>query len=141
MGCNTDPLEIWEKIRHAIKNVMGQARLGPERITARWNCKSERDRSCLGKEDSQTNIQRNQYGRTREQALDVPRFSKMRRQSSSYFPRLAWYRSTYFSATKIEWILDHVQGARRKAERGELVFGNIDTWIICQPDRRQNRRK
>ena len=36
----------------------------------------------------------------------------------------------YFSATKIRWILDHVPGARAKAERGELLFGNIDTWLI-----------
>jgi glycerol kinase len=36
----------------------------------------------------------------------------------------------YFSATKIKWILDHVEGAREKAEAGELLFGNIDTWLI-----------
>lgn len=36
----------------------------------------------------------------------------------------------YFSATKIKWILDNVEGAREKAERGELLFGNIDTWLI-----------
>ncbi|MGY0374249.1 glycerol kinase GlpK [Clostridium sp. JNZ J1-5] len=36
----------------------------------------------------------------------------------------------YFSATKVKWILDNVEGAREKAERGELLFGNIDTWLI-----------
>ncbi|MGB7603926.1 MAG: glycerol kinase GlpK [Lutisporaceae bacterium] len=36
----------------------------------------------------------------------------------------------YFSATKIRWILDNVEGARQKAEAGELLFGNIDTWLI-----------
>jgi glycerol kinase len=36
----------------------------------------------------------------------------------------------YFSATKIKWILDNVEGARQKAEAGELLFGNIDTWLI-----------
>lgn len=36
----------------------------------------------------------------------------------------------YFSATKIHWILENVPGAREKAERGELLFGNIDTWLI-----------
>ena len=36
----------------------------------------------------------------------------------------------YFSATKIRWILDNVPGAREKAERGDLLFGNIDTWLI-----------
>lgn len=37
---------------------------------------------------------------------------------------------SYFSATKIRWILDQVDGAQDRAERGELVFGTIDTWLI-----------
>lgn len=36
----------------------------------------------------------------------------------------------YFSGTKVKWILDHVAGAREKAERGDLLFGTIDTWLI-----------
>ncbi|MGZ4977090.1 MAG: FGGY family carbohydrate kinase [Methylobacter sp.] len=36
----------------------------------------------------------------------------------------------YFSATKIGWLLDHVEGARAKAERGELAFGTIDSWLV-----------
>lgn len=36
----------------------------------------------------------------------------------------------YFSASKIKWILDNVEGARKKAEKGEILFGNIDTWLI-----------
>ena len=35
----------------------------------------------------------------------------------------------YFSATKIKWILDNVEGAREKADRGELLFGTVDTWL------------
>ena len=38
--------------------------------------------------------------------------------------------ATYFSGPKIKWILDHVPGAQKKAENGELLFGNIDTWFI-----------
>lgn len=36
----------------------------------------------------------------------------------------------YFSGTKVKWILDHVEGAREKAEAGELLFGTIDSWLI-----------
>lgn len=36
----------------------------------------------------------------------------------------------YFSATKIKWILDHVKGAREKAEAGKLMFGTVDSWLI-----------
>jgi glycerol kinase len=35
----------------------------------------------------------------------------------------------YFSATKVRWILDHVPGAQERAEKGELLFGTIDTWL------------
>jgi len=36
----------------------------------------------------------------------------------------------YFSGTKVKWILDNVQGARERARKGELLFGNVDTWLI-----------
>lgn len=36
----------------------------------------------------------------------------------------------YFSATKIKWILDHVEGAREKSEKGEVCFGTVDSWLI-----------
>ena len=36
----------------------------------------------------------------------------------------------YFSASKIRWILDHVEGAQARAEKGELLFGTMDTWLL-----------
>jgi glycerol kinase len=38
----------------------------------------------------------------------------------------------YFSGTKLRWLLDHVPGARRRATRGELAFGTVDTWLLWQ---------
>ena len=38
----------------------------------------------------------------------------------------------YFSATKLKWLLDHVPGARARAERGELAFGTVDSWLVFQ---------
>ena len=38
--------------------------------------------------------------------------------------------ATYFSGMKVKWILDNVPGVREKAEKGEVLFGNIDTWVI-----------
>lgn len=43
----------------------------------------------------------------------------------------------YFSATKIAWILDHVPGAREQAERGDLLFGTVDTWLVWNLTRGQ----
>lgn len=36
----------------------------------------------------------------------------------------------YFAGTKVKWILDHVEGAREKAENGDLLFGTIDSWLV-----------
>ncbi len=38
----------------------------------------------------------------------------------------------YFSATKVKWILDNVKSARERAEKGELIFGTVDTWLVWQ---------
>ena len=51
-------------------------------------------------------------------------YSDMIRNKTGLIP------DSYFSGTKIKWILDHVEGARARAERGELLFGTIDTWLI-----------
>ena len=45
----------------------------------------------------------------------------------------------YFSATKIKWILDNVSGARKKAEKGELLFGTVDTYLMWNLSSRENR--
>ena len=51
-------------------------------------------------------------------------YSDLIRQKTGLIP------DAYFSGSKIHWILDHVEGARERAERGELLFGTIDTWLI-----------
>jgi len=45
-------------------------------------------------------------------------------------PKTGLPLATYFSGTKVKWILDNVDGARKKADAGDLLFGNIDTWVI-----------
>src|SRR5215207_7003568 len=47
-----------------------------------------------------------------------------------YKDRVGLPLATYFSGPKIKWILDNVEGARERAERGDLLFGNTDTWVI-----------
>lgn len=50
---------------------------------------------------------------------------------SDHIRRITGLRiDAYFSATKIRWILDNVEGARELADRGELLFGTVDTWLI-----------
>ncbi len=50
---------------------------------------------------------------------------------SDYIKKATGLRiDAYFSGTKLKWILDNVEGAREKAERGELLFGTVDTWLL-----------
>jgi len=55
---------------------------------------------------------------------------KKRGLSESFKAKTGLLIDAYFSATKLRWILDHVEGAREKAERGDLLFGTIETWLI-----------
>ena len=48
----------------------------------------------------------------------------------SYRKKTGLVIDAYFSGTKLKWILDHVEGARERAERGELLFGTVETWLI-----------
>lgn len=60
----------------------------------------------------------------RTKALETDGYGKMIHEKTGLLP------DPYFSATKIEWILDHVEGARERAEAGELCFGTVDTWLL-----------
>ncbi len=50
--------------------------------------------------------------------------------AQSYREKTGLVIDAYFSATKVKWILDHVEGARERAENGELLFGTVETWLI-----------
>ena len=58
------------------------------------------------------------------QELKKSGFDKVIRNKTGLIP------DAYFSGTKIKWILDHVEGARKEAEAGNLLFGTVDTWLI-----------
>lgn len=57
-------------------------------------------------------------------ALNEAGYGEMIREKTGLVP------DAYFSASKIKWILDHVEGARERAKQGELLFGTVDTWLI-----------
>lgn len=67
-----------------------------------------------------------QCHRTADQIEQIKKqgFDTIIRQKTGLIP------DAYFSATKIVWILDHIEGARQRAEAGELAFGTVDTWLI-----------
>jgi len=61
-----------------------------------------------------------------------PRCAELREQGhgATILRKTGLVVDAYFSGTKLQWILDHVAGAREQAERGELAFGTIDSWLI-----------
>ena len=67
-----------------------------------------------------------QCRRTAEQidALNEEGYGEIIRKKTGLIP------DAYFSATKIAWVLDHVENARKRAEAGELLFGTVDSWLI-----------
>ena len=69
-----------------------------------------------------------------DELLKTPGMADYIRENTGLVP------DAYFSATKIKWILDHVPGAREKAEAGELLFGTVDTWLVWKLTRRQGAR-
>lgn len=64
------------------------------------------------------------------QTQDIVKDLKARGLEETFQQKTGLRLDAYFSATKIKWILDNVDGAREKAENGELLFGTIDSWIV-----------
>lgn len=64
------------------------------------------------------------------QTQDIVTALKEQGHESVFQQKTGLRMDPYFSATKIKWILDNVEGARAKAEQGDLLFGTIDSWIV-----------
>ncbi len=64
------------------------------------------------------------------QTMDICNELKAKGLEDTFRKKTGLVVDAYFSGTKVKWILDNVEGARAKAENGELLFGTIDTWLI-----------
>ncbi len=125
-----DPLEIWDRTQQVVKNTLASAHISPEDIaaigitnqretTVVWNRKTGKPvYNAIVWQDTRTAQICNELAEAGHGDL--------------FFKTTGLPLATYFSGPKIRWILDHVDGARAQAEAGELLFGNIDTWLIWQ---------
>ncbi|HZU15777.1 MAG TPA: glycerol kinase GlpK [Candidatus Dormibacteraeota bacterium] len=123
-----DPLEIWQKTCEVTGAAMAQAGLAASDLAA-IGITNQRETALVWDRRTGEPVYNAivwQDTRTREicQALIDEGFEEVVRQ------RAGLVVATYFSGPKVQWILDHVEGARARAERGELLFGNVDTWLI-----------
>lgn len=123
-----DPLEIWERTQRVIRGALEKAGAEPSDIAA-VGVTNQRETTVVWEKETGRPIYNAivwQDTRTDEICNELAKAGGQDRLRAKTGLPLA----TYFSGPKIKWILDHVEGARRQAENGELLFGNIDTWII-----------
>lgn len=123
-----DPLEIWSSQLSVAVEAMGKIGVDASQI-ATIGITNQRETTIVW--DKQTgkpvyNAIVWQCRRTADMINDLTGkgFDKVIKEKTGLIP------DAYFSGTKIKWILDHVEGARKRAEAGELLFGTVDTWLI-----------
>ncbi len=123
-----DPMEIWNTQKDVLLKAVKETGINPSEITG-LGISNQRETTVVW--DRQTgkpiyNAIVWQDRRTADfcQSISNPENEAMIRSKTGLLI------DAYFSATKIAWILDHVEGARTKAAAGQLAFGTIDTWII-----------
>ena len=118
-----DPLEIWANTRRAVSTAMVDIDVSPDRITA-LGVTNQRETAVVWDKATGRPIHNAivwQDTRTADIAGDDPR---------RWLDRTGLLANSYPAGPKIAWILDHVDGARERAEAGELLAGTIDTWLL-----------
>ncbi len=123
-----DPTEIWERTQQVIRAALEKNGIDPKEIAA-IGVTNQRETTVVW--DRKTgrpyyNAIVWQCTRTKDICEDLARDGGQDR----FRPRTGLPLATYFSGPKIKWILDNVPGVRAAAEKGEALFGNIDTWEI-----------
>jgi len=123
-----DPLEIWERTQQVIKAGLEKAKIDPKDIAA-IGVTNQRETTIIW--DKKTgkpyyNAIVWQCTRTKDICEELAKEGGQDR----FRPKTGLPIATYFSGPKIKWILDNVPGVREAAEKGEALFGNIDTWEI-----------
>ncbi|MCA3181112.1 MAG: glycerol kinase GlpK [Burkholderiales bacterium] len=122
-----DATEIWATQRATISEVLASAGVGIECVHA-IGITNQRETTLVWDRSSGEPIAPAIVWQDRRTA---PRCAQLKAEGREAFvrERTGLVLDPYFSGTKIGWLLDHVPGARARAERGELAFGTIDTWL------------
>jgi glycerol kinase len=123
-----DPMEIWGSQSGVVNGILATTGISPDEIAA-IGITNQRETTVVW--DRQTgkpvyNAIVWQCRRTAEICDEL----KTRGLENYIKENTGLVLDAYFSGTKVKWILDNVEGARQKALNGELLFGNVDTWLI-----------
>ncbi|MCM1063044.1 MAG: glycerol kinase GlpK [Eubacterium sp.] len=123
-----NPMEIWSSQLAVATEAMAMLGAGAEQISA-IGITNQRETTILWDEKTGEPIYNAivwQCRRTADMidALKEDGFDQVIREKTGLIP------DAYFSASKIAWILEHVPGARERAEKGDILFGTVDSWLI-----------
>jgi glycerol kinase len=123
-----DPMEIWTRTKEVITGALKKANVSPSDIAA-VGVTNQRETTVIWEKATGKPVYNAivwQDTRTDKICNDLAKDGGQDR----FRPKVGLPLATYFSGPKIKWVLDNVPGVREKAERGEVLFGNIDTWVI-----------
>jgi len=123
-----NPREIWERTREVIGATLAKAQISSRDIAA-IGITNQRETTLVWDKQSGEPI----YNAIVWQDTRTDRICRQFEEdgyAKEIYHKTGLPLATYFSGPKIRWLLDNVEGARAKAEAGDLLFGNIDTWLI-----------
>ncbi|KAA0260378.1 MAG: glycerol kinase, partial [Chloroflexi bacterium] len=123
-----DALEIWERTQEVIEGALAKGGLSAVDIAA-VGVTNQRETTVVWDKNSGLPVYNAiVWQDTRTDAI-IAKYSRKGGQDR-FRKKTGLPLATYFSGPKIRWILDNVKDAKEKAKRGDLLFGNMDTWII-----------
>jgi glycerol kinase len=123
-----DPLEIWARVREVMNGALQKAGCEVSDIAA-IGITNQRETTVVWEKSTGRPVYNAiVWQDTRTDGI-ITRLGKPGGQDR-FRKKTGLPLATYFSGPKIKWILDNVKGAREKARKGELLFGNVDTWLI-----------
>lgn len=123
-----DANEIWGSILAVIASVLSEAAVKPEQIAA-IGITNQRETTVVWDKHTGLPIYNAIVWQSRQTA-GICEQLKQQGYDELFRAKTGLLIDAYFSGTKVKWMLDNVEGAREKAEKGDLLFGTIDTWLI-----------
>lgn len=123
-----DANEIWTSVLSCIVDVLRKAKLKPDQIVG-IGITNQRETTVVWDKNTGNPIYRAIVWQSR-QTEEICQELKEAGHEEAVRDKTGLLIDPYFSGTKVKWILDHVDGAREKAEHGNLLFGTIDTWLV-----------
>ncbi|MBN1676701.1 MAG: glycerol kinase GlpK [Kiritimatiellae bacterium] len=124
-----DPAEIWRSVRLGLRDVLGEV---PASSVAAIGITNQRETTVVWDRTTGQPVHNAIVWQCRRTSARCDALKNRKGMSALFGKRTGLPIDAYFSATKIEWILENVKGARAKARAGRLCFGTTDSWLLWQ---------